>query len=74
MMDFGGHMSTGGWILSILGVLTLVALFVALVIVVVSAIDARRAGTRAETESSREILDRLPRTSGSEIQDPVHAT
>ena len=58
MMDFGGHMSTGGWILSIFGILILVVLFVAIVVLVVSAIDGRRAGAAGWSESAREIVDR----------------
>ena len=58
MMDVGGHISTGGWILSILGILILVALIVAVTVLVVSAIDGRRAGPPAEPESARAILDR----------------
>jgi uncharacterized membrane protein len=57
MMDFGGHMSTGGWIISILGILILVGLLVAVTVLVVSALDGRPGGSRGQ-ESAREILDR----------------
>jgi uncharacterized membrane protein len=58
MMDFSGHMSTGGWILSVLGILILVALVVAMIVLVVSGIDGRHAGGSRGQESAREILDR----------------
>jgi putative membrane protein len=58
MMDFTGHMSTGAWVFSILGILILVALVVGVTIVLVSALNNRGAHASGSAESAREILDR----------------
>ena len=58
MMDFNGHMSTGGWIFSVLGLLILLALVVGLVAVLASTIGNRRAQEPANPESAQQILDR----------------
>jgi putative membrane protein len=61
MMYWGEHMSTGGWIFSILGTLILVALVVGVVILAAQALRDRGAGGdtgRAPAESPRQILDR----------------
>jgi putative membrane protein len=61
MMYWGEHMSTGGWIFSILGTLIIVALVVGVVILAAQALHDRGEGTAsgaARAESPREILDR----------------
>jgi putative membrane protein len=60
MMYWNGHMSTAGWILSILWTLIIVALVVAGIVWLVSALGNRGADARAPSSgpSAREILDR----------------
>jgi putative membrane protein len=61
MMYWGEHMSTGGWIFSILGTLMLVALVVGVVILAAQALRDRGEGTTfgpAPPETPRQILDR----------------
>jgi putative membrane protein len=55
MMYWGNHMSTGGWIFSILGTVIIVALIIAAVVWLAS---DRSAGPEASAESAGEILDR----------------
>jgi uncharacterized membrane protein len=54
MMYWGNHMSTGGWIFSILGTLIILALIVGVIVWIVS-----EAGNRGSSPavSAREILD-----------------
>jgi putative membrane protein len=61
MMYWGEHMSTGGWIFSILGTVILMALVVGVVILAAQALRDRGVGDdagRVPAESPREILDR----------------
>ena len=58
MMDWRGHMSTGGWILSVLWTLIIVALVVAGIVWLISALSTRGAAPQASGASAREILDR----------------
>ena len=61
MMYWGEHMSTAGWLFSILGTLIIVALVVGVVILAAHALRDRGEGTAsgaARAESPREILDR----------------
>jgi putative membrane protein len=61
MMYWGEHMSTGGWIFSVLGTLILVALVVGVVILAAQALRDRGEGAAtgvAPAESPRQILDR----------------
>jgi putative membrane protein len=58
MMDFGDHMSTGGWIFSILGMVVVMVLLVAAIVWIVSELGERRPGTQPPPSlSAREILD-----------------
>jgi putative membrane protein len=57
MMYWGNHMSTGGWIFSILGTLIILALIVAAIVWIVSAAGNRGGGRAAPAVSAREILD-----------------
>ncbi len=59
MMYWGNHMSNGDWLFSILGTLIVLALIVAAIVWLVSAItDRGGSGTTASSSSAREILDR----------------
>jgi uncharacterized membrane protein len=58
MMDYGGNMSTGGWVLTILATLFLIALAVGAVIWLVSSLTGRGDSNPAPRASAREILDR----------------
>lgn len=58
MMDYGGHMTTGGWILTVLATLILVALAVGVIVWLLSSLTGRAAGGPAPPASTREILDR----------------
>ncbi len=55
MMDWNGHMTTAGWIASIVWMLIIVALVVAAVLFLLSGARTRGGGDRA---TAREILDR----------------
>jgi uncharacterized membrane protein len=55
MMDWNGHMSTGGWIFSILAIIVILALIVAAIAWIVRDLSDRRDRGLA---SAREILDR----------------
>jgi uncharacterized membrane protein len=58
MMYWNGHMSTAGWILSVLWTLIIVALVIAGIVWLVSTLSNREVrGTQSST-SVREILDR----------------
>jgi putative membrane protein len=57
MMYWGNHMSTGGWILSILGTLIILALIVAAIVWIVSEAGNRGGGQTVLAVSAREILD-----------------
>jgi uncharacterized membrane protein len=57
MMDWSGHMTAGGWIMSILWTMIIVGLLIALVVWLSSSVG--RPDSRASAEGSgREILDR----------------
>jgi putative membrane protein len=58
MMYWTGHMSTGGWILSVLWTLTIVALVVAGIVWLVSTLGSRGTAPRTSGPSARETLDR----------------
>lgn len=58
MMDYGGHMNTGGWILTVLATLILVALAVGVIVWLLSSRTGRGVGSPAPLTSAREILDR----------------
>ncbi|MGI8714929.1 MAG: hypothetical protein ACR2NR_17470 [Solirubrobacteraceae bacterium] len=58
MMDYGGHMNTGGWVLTVLATLILVALAVGLVVWLVSSLTGRGVSGPVLRASAREILDR----------------
>ena len=58
MMYWNGHMSTAGWILSVLWTLIIVALVVAGIVWLVSTLSNREAGGSTSSASAREILDR----------------
>jgi putative membrane protein len=58
MMYWSGHMSTAGWILSVLWTLIVVALVVAGIVWLISTLGDRGAGARSREGSAREILDR----------------
>ena len=58
MMYWGNHMSTGGWIFSILGTLIIIGLIVALIVWAVSQRGDRSATATGAGGSAREILDR----------------
>jgi putative membrane protein len=60
-MYWGEHMSTGGWIFSIIGTLIIVALVVGVVILAAQALRDRGQGAAtgcAPAESPHQILDR----------------
>jgi putative membrane protein len=57
MMYWGNHMSTGGWIFSILGTLIILALIVAAIVWIVSEAGNRGGGRVGSAVSAREILD-----------------
>jgi len=57
MMYWGNHMSTGGWIFSILATLIFLALVIGLIVWVVSPANRSESATKAG-ESARQILDR----------------
>jgi putative membrane protein len=75
-MDFSGHMTTGAWILSILGIAILVALAVGMIVVLVSAMT-RPGSSRGSEHAAGEILDlRLARgeltiTEYNELRDAL---
>ena len=58
MMYWGNHMSTGGWIFSILATLIFVALIVALIVWMVSPNRRSDGASDVTSESPRDILDR----------------
>jgi putative membrane protein len=59
MMYWGDHMSTGGWIFSILGTLIILALIVGLIgWAVATASDRGGRGAPPSRASARDILDR----------------
>lgn len=58
MMDFNGHLSTGGWIFSVLGMLILLVLVVGLLVVLASGFRKRRSEEPPDSESPQQILDR----------------
>jgi uncharacterized membrane protein len=58
MMYWGDHMSTGDWVFSLLGTLIVLALIVATIVWLVSALTDRGSAATASTPSAREILDR----------------
>ncbi len=59
MMYWNDHMSAGGWIFSILGMVILVAALIGVVLWLVSERSGRRAaGTAPPVERTTEILDR----------------
>jgi uncharacterized membrane protein len=58
MMDFNRHMSTGGWIFSILGTLILIGLVVGVILWLVSTLRNSATTGQASGPSAREILDR----------------
>ena len=67
-MYWNGHMSTGGWILSVLWTLIIIALVGGGVVWLVTALGSRDKGAappEASGESAREILDR--RLAGGEL-------
>lgn len=60
-MYWNGHMSTGGWILSVLWTLIIIALVVAAIVWLISALsnrDTRPPAAEGSGRSAREILDR----------------
>ena len=65
MMYWGNHMSTGDWAFSILGTLIILALIVAAIVWLLSALTDRGSGTTASSPSARDILDR--RLAGGEL-------
>ena len=58
MMYWNGHMSTAGWILSIVWTLIIIALVIAGIVWLVSAVSTRGTEMRASSASARAILDR----------------
>jgi uncharacterized membrane protein len=59
MMYWGNHMSTGGWIFSILGTLIILGLIVGVIVWAVSAASDRSSRDDSHSRASaREILDR----------------
>jgi putative membrane protein len=59
MMYWGDHMSTGGWIFSILATLIFLALMIALIVWLLStATSANASRTGSGRDSAQEILDR----------------
>jgi len=56
-MYWNGHMTTGGWIISILWTAIVIALVIALIVWLSSALSRPHSNARAEG-SAREILDR----------------
>lgn len=57
MMDWSGHMSTAGWIFSVLWTVIIIALVVVAVVWLVSALSERRDRGTTSRASAREILD-----------------
>lgn len=57
MMDWSGHMSTAGWIFSVLWTVIIIALVVVAVVWLVSALSERRDRGAAAGPTAREILD-----------------
>src|SRR5512142_2814679 len=62
-MYWNGHMSTGGWILSVLWTVIIIALVIAGIVWLVSALNNRGSGATASSGparggSARDILDR----------------
>ena len=60
-MYWNGHMSAAGWILSVLWTLIIIALLVAGIVWLISALGSREnrsAASEAREPSAREILDR----------------
>jgi uncharacterized membrane protein len=64
-MDFGNHMSTGGWAFSIVAMLIVLGLIVAAVLWLVSERRDRGGSVSAAGETAGEILDR--RLAGGEL-------
>lgn len=60
MMYWNGHMTTGGWIISILWTVIIFALIVGAIVWLVAELSGRNASTAETTSegSAREILDR----------------
>jgi uncharacterized membrane protein len=58
MMYWGDHMSTGGWIFSVLATLIFLALIVALISWFLSATSTNTNANRGDDGSAQEILDR----------------
>jgi uncharacterized membrane protein len=57
MMDWNGHMSTGGWVFSVLAMIIILALVVAVIFWVARQIGVRHDRGAAAAMSAREILD-----------------
>ncbi len=57
-MDYGGHMNTSGWVLTVFATLILVALAVGVIVWLVSSRTGHGTGSPAPLSSAREILDR----------------
>ena len=58
MMDWNGHMSTGGWVFSILSMTIILALVIAAIAWIARELSNRRNPGPATAISAREILDR----------------
>ncbi len=58
MMDWGNHMSAGGWIFSIIWTVIILAIVVAGIVWLVSALGNRNSVDSTSGTSAREILDR----------------
>jgi uncharacterized membrane protein len=58
MVYWGNHMSAGGWILSVMWTLIILALVIAGIVWLVSVLGSRETDPRAREASAREILDR----------------
>jgi uncharacterized membrane protein len=58
MMYWDHHMTTVGWIFSILGMLIIFALFVVTIVWILFQLGARSGDRLSRSESAREILDR----------------
>ena len=56
-MDWSGHMSTAGWIFSVLWTVIIIALVVVAVVWLISALSERRDRGTAPARSARELLD-----------------
>jgi uncharacterized membrane protein len=57
-MYWNGHMSTAGWILSVLWTLIIITLVIAGIVWLVSTLSNREVGGTAPGGSARELLDR----------------